>query len=58
MMVGNDINEDMVVKEIGIKTYLIEDFIIGDIEENKNIDYKGSYKNFYDFASELPDLKL
>lgn len=57
IMVGNDIKEDMVVKEIGIKTYLIEEFLIGDIKEDKNIDYKGNYKDFYDFAESLPDLK-
>lgn len=56
-MVGNDVNEDMIVKEIGIKTYLIEDFIIGDINQDKNIDYRGSYRDFYHFAKELPDLK-
>lgn len=57
IMVGNDVNEDMIVKEIGIKTYLIEDFIIGDIKNDKNIDYRGSYRDFYHFAKELTSLK-
>ena len=56
LMVGNDVKEDMIVKEIGVKTYLISDFIIGDIDEDENIDHKGSYKDFFDFVRELPDL--
>lgn len=57
MMVGNDIQEDMVAKEIGMKTYLIEDHVIGHDFENKNIDYKGSYKDFHKFVQNLPSLK-
>ncbi len=56
LMVGNDVREDMIAKEIGIKTYLINDFIIGDIEESENIDYSGSYKDFYMFIKGLPNL--
>ena len=55
LMVGNDIAEDMVVKEIGITTYLITDYAVGDIKD-KNIDYSGNYKKFYEFAKEMPDL--
>lgn len=56
LMVGNDVKEDMIVNEIGVKTYLIQDFIIGDIGEEKNIDHKGSYKDFYRFAKGLSSL--
>lgn len=54
IMVGNDVKEDMIVNEIGVRTYLIEDYIIGNIEEDKNINYKGNYEDFYKFARELP----
>lgn len=57
LMVGNDIKEDMIAKEIGIETYLISDFVIGDIKEDKNIDHKGDYKDFYRFVKSLPSLK-
>jgi len=57
MMVGNDIEEDMIAKEVGMKTYLIEDHMIGTGKENKNIDYKGNYEDFYDFVKALPSLK-
>lgn len=58
LMVGNDIKEDMIAKEIGIRTYLINDFLIGDIEENKNIDYKGDYTDFYKFVKDFPNLNI
>lgn len=53
MMVGNDIVEDMVAKNLGMKTYLIEDHIIGTVTEDLVIDYKGSYKDFYEFVKAL-----
>lgn len=53
IMVGNDVNEDMIAKEIGIETYLITDNIIGDIGDNKNIGYHGTYNDFYDFVLNL-----
>lgn len=56
LMVGNDVNEDMIAKEIGIYTYLITDNIIGDINDNKNIDYQGKYIDFYNFVEDLPKL--
>lgn len=57
IMVGNHIKDDMIVNEIGVKTYLINDFAIGDKEEEKNIDHKGDYREFYRFAKALPKFK-
>lgn len=56
LMVGNHAQEDMIAKEIGISTYLIKDYASGDLEDDKNIDYSGYYKEFYEFVKELPDL--
>ncbi len=53
MMVGNDIGEDMIAKNLGMKTYLIEDHIIGTITEGLIIDYKGNYEDFYEFVKTL-----
>lgn len=53
LMVGNSISEDMIASKIGIKTYLIEDFASGD-KSSKDIDYSGSYKDFYEFVERLP----
>ncbi len=57
LMIGNNVEEDMIAKEIGISTFLITDHIIGDVNDNKNIDTLGDYKDFYQFAINLPKLQ-
>lgn len=57
IMVGNDVQEDLVSKELGIKTFLIEDYIIHRKNEPINTDYQGSYEDFYKFTQSLPSLK-
>lgn len=54
IMVGNDVEEDMVAKEIGVQTFLIEDNIIKRGNNLSNIDHKGSYEDFYNFVKNLP----
>ena len=53
LMVGNNTVEDLCVGELGVKTFLITDFI----ENAENIDYKPTYKGtlaeFEMFVSEL-----
>lgn len=56
LMVGNDIEEDMVVSKLGIKTYLINNFVRGDIDKSEYIDYIGDYSDFYKFVKNLPRL--
>ena len=56
MMVGNDVQEDLIAGEIGIKTFLIKDYMIHRTEEKIVSDYIGSYENFYKFVKELPSL--
>lgn len=53
MMVGNDIGEDMIAKSLGMKTYLIEDYIIGTDTKDLVIDHRGSYGDFYEFVKTL-----
>lgn len=54
MMVGNDINDDMIVETIGMDTFLVTDCLINvdgkDIEHYKN----GSFSEFYDYIKGLP----
>lgn len=57
MMVGNDVEEDMVAGELGFKTYLIEDHKIQRGENINNIDYVGKYQDFYKFVQNLPIIK-
>ncbi len=56
MMVGNDLEEDMVAKKIGISTYLIEDFKIQRENDMSMVDNHGMYRDFYKFIGKLPQL--
>ena len=56
MMVGNDMQEDMVSSLIGIKTFLVEDCLIDRETPSYKVDYKGSMQDFYDFVKKLPRL--
>ncbi len=57
LMVGNDVQEDLVAAELGIETYLITDFLIHRTQEPIAATYQGSYVDFYQFVQELPELK-
>lgn len=54
MMVGNDVQEDMVVGKIGIKTYLINEHLLHRTEDPIHVDYQGNYEDFYHFVETLP----
>lgn len=57
MMVGNDVQEDLVAGKLGIKTFLIKDYILHRTDDKIPADYIGSYVDFYKFAEELPSIK-
>ncbi len=57
LMVGNDVQEDLVAAELGIETYLITDFLIHRTQEPIAATYQGSYVDLYQFVQELPELK-
>lgn len=42
IMVGNDVQEDMVASEIGLNTYLVTDYLIDRGSPNYNIDQRGT----------------
>ena len=56
VMVGNDVAEDMIIKDLGVKTYLIEDHIIGNLSNKDQIDQHGNYQDFYEYCVSLPIL--
>ena len=56
IMVGNDVQEDLVAGKLGIKTYLIKDHILNRNDENIECTYEGNYEDFYRFAVSLPEL--
>lgn len=57
LMVGNDVQEDLVAKKLGIKTYLITNNILHRTDEEIISDYIGEYEGFYEFVKALPSLK-
>lgn len=48
MMVGNDVQEDMVASEIGMKTFLIEGNVIDRGQPQYQINDRGTIEQFYD----------
>jgi len=56
MMVGNDVQEDLVALKLGIKTFLITDHLIHRNEEPIETTYCGNYEDFYKLVQELPTL--
>lgn len=52
-MIGNDIGEDLVSKQLGFVTYLITDYIENRANMSYEPDYKGSLKDLYEFIKQL-----
>jgi len=56
LMVGNDAQEDMVAKVLGIQTYLITTHLIARPDKSIMADHQGNYEDFLLFAQALPKL--
>jgi FMN phosphatase YigB (HAD superfamily) len=56
LMVGNDVQEDLVAGKLGLKTFFIKDYMLHRTNEEICSDYMGSYEDFYRFVKELPVL--
>lgn len=56
LMVGNDVQEDLIAGKLGLKTFLIKDHLMHRTDEEIITDYEGSYEDFYSFAMELPNI--
>ena len=54
LMVGNDVQEDLIAKKLGIKTYLITNNLLHRTNEKIVTDYEGKYEDFYEFVKSLP----
>jgi len=57
LMVGNDVEEDLVAKTLGMQTFLVEDHMLN----RKNLpivtDYQGKLEILLDFVSNLGGVK-
>lgn len=53
MMVGNDVQEDLVALELGIKTFLVRNHIIHRTQEDIKTTHQGYYEDLYKFVKDL-----
>ncbi|NLK01356.1 MAG: HAD family hydrolase [Clostridia bacterium] len=56
LMVGNDIKEDMIAGELGMKTFLLEDYIIGSIDDKEGAKYIHHRGNLNQLHSHLKNI--
>lgn len=54
-MVGNDVEEDLVIRDLGVKAYLVTDTMENKKELSIRTDYMGSLKDLVDFIRALPE---
>lgn len=54
MMVGNDVLEDMISGDLGIKTYLITNHMLNRKNIEIKADHIGTYEDFLRFAKDVP----
>ncbi len=58
LMVGNDVQEDLIAAKLGIETFLITDCLIHRSKEPIKATYQGNYQEFWQFVEKLPVLAL
>ncbi|NLA58757.1 MAG: HAD family hydrolase [Firmicutes bacterium] len=57
IMVGNNTCEDLVAGDLGIKTFLVEDYLVDDGPFSREPDYRGSFEDMVDFLTNEEFLK-
>jgi FMN phosphatase YigB (HAD superfamily) len=57
MMVGNDVNDDMIVETIGMDTFLVTDCLINENGDNINRYKKGLFSEFNDYIKSLSAIR-
>lgn len=57
IMVGNDVQEDLIASRLGIKTFLITDHMIHRTSHPIQSDFIGTYDDFYAFVKALPSVE-
>ncbi len=55
LMVGNDVQEDVIAGKLGIETYLVTNQLIHRTGEEIKADHIGTYDDFYSFVQGLPE---
>lgn len=54
IMIGNDVEEDLISSSIGFKTFLVDDFMINRSSKDISSIEHGNYKNMYEYIKRLP----
>ena len=56
-MVGNDVHDDLTPQMLGIPVYMIQDCLLNQRNLENTADYNGTYQDFLQFVTELPNIK-
>ena len=56
LMVGNDVQEDMCARHLGIDVFLLDEFVLNEKNEDVFELKKGNWRLFKEYVSALPDL--
>ena len=56
LMVGNDVKEDMCAKKLGIDVFLMDGYVINDIETDISDFKRGNWNVFKEYVSNLPSI--
>lgn len=51
MMIGNDVQEDMIAATLGMETYLLTDFLIDRKTDSSRIDWKGTMEELFSYLT-------
>lgn len=54
LMVGNDVEEDLVARKLGMKTFLVDDCLLNTHNLTIETDHRGSFADLAKFIKELP----
>lgn len=54
IMIGNDVDEDLVSSSIGFKTFLVDEFMINRSSKDISTIDHGNYKDMYEYVKRLP----
>jgi FMN phosphatase YigB (HAD superfamily) len=58
MMVGNDVQEDLVALKLGLKTFLINNHLINRTKDVIECSFQGNYEDFYEYVKALDAVSL
>ncbi|MDH7578095.1 MAG: HAD family hydrolase [Bacillota bacterium] len=53
LMIGNDVEEDLVARKLGVRTFLVEDWLLNPRDLPIETDYRGSFRDLASFLNGL-----